>query len=70
MKRSSRITIHPAALQHNLKRAKSCAPNSNVNAVIKANAYGHGVVETAGILYETLGFENGQENGFCGFLCT
>lgn len=52
MKRSSRITIHPKALQNNLKRAKEVAPNSKVNAVIKANAYGHGAVETAGILYE------------------
>ena len=52
MKRSARITIHPDALQHNLKRAKEIAPNSKVNAVIKANAYGHGAIETAGILYE------------------
>ena len=40
MKRSARITIHPEALQHNLKRAKECAPNSKVFSVIKANAYG------------------------------
>lgn len=52
MKRSARITIHPEALQHNLQRAKDAAPNSKVNAVIKANAYGHGAVETAGILYQ------------------
>ncbi|MCF6189643.1 MAG: alanine racemase [Cocleimonas sp.] len=52
MKRSSRITIHPEALQHNLKRAKQAAPNSKTLAVIKADAYGHGAVATAGILYE------------------
>ena len=52
MKRSARITIHPEALQHNLKQAKQAAPNTKANAVIKANAYGHGVVETAGILYQ------------------
>lgn len=52
MKRSARITIHPEALQHNLQRAKEAAPNTKVNAVIKANAYGHGAVETAGILYQ------------------
>jgi len=51
MKRSARITIHPKALQHNLKRAKECAPNSNVFSVIKANAYGHNSVAVAGILY-------------------
>ena len=51
MKRSARITIHPEALQHNLKRAKESAPHAQVNAVIKANAYGHGAVDVAGILY-------------------
>lgn len=52
MKRSSLITIHPGALQHNLNRAKQAAPNSKTLAVIKADAYGHGAVATAGILYE------------------
>ncbi|MCL4112386.1 UNVERIFIED_CONTAM: hypothetical protein GTU68_007224 [Idotea baltica] len=52
MKRSARITIHPESLQHNLNRAKHLAPNSNLLAVIKANAYGHNSVDTAGILYE------------------
>jgi len=52
MKRSARITIHPEALQNNLQRARQAAPNSKVNAVIKANAYGHGAIETAGILYQ------------------
>ncbi|WP_299876382.1 alanine racemase [uncultured Cocleimonas sp.] len=51
MKRSARITIHPEALQHNLKRARECAPNSKVFSVIKANAYGHNSVATAGTLY-------------------
>jgi len=52
MKRSSRITLHPEALQHNLKRAKQVAPNSKTLAVIKADAYGHDAVATAGILHE------------------
>ncbi|MCK5904554.1 MAG: alanine racemase [Gammaproteobacteria bacterium] len=52
MKRSARITIHPEALQHNLQQAKNAAPKAKANAVIKANAYGHGAVETAGILYQ------------------
>lgn len=51
MKRSARITIHPEALQHNLNRARQLAPKSKILAVIKANAYGHGSVATAGILY-------------------
>lgn len=52
MKRSSIVTIHPEALQHNLLQAKKAAPDAKVMAVIKANAYGHGAVETAGILYQ------------------
>ena len=57
MKRSARITIHPQALQHNLNRARQEAPDSKTTAVIKANAYGHGAVEAAGILYDkTEGF--------------
>lgn len=52
MKRSARVTIHPKSLQHNLLQAKKAAPESKTMAVIKANAYGHGAVETAGILYQ------------------
>lgn len=52
MKRSARITIHPEALQHNLQRARQEAPNAKTFAVIKANAYGHGSVATAGTLYQ------------------
>jgi alanine racemase len=36
-------TIHIAAMQHNLSIAKSCAPASKIWAVVKANAYGHGL---------------------------
>lgn len=36
-------TVHIAALQHNLSIAKQCAPRSKVWAVVKANAYGHGL---------------------------
>ena len=52
MKRSARVTIHPESLQHNLLQAKKMAPQSKTMAVIKANAYGHGALETAGILYQ------------------
>jgi len=38
-------------LQHNLSRAKQLAPQSKALAVIKANAYGHGSVDTARTLY-------------------
>jgi alanine racemase len=36
-------TIHLDAMQHNLARARACAPQSKVWAVVKANAYGHGL---------------------------
>jgi alanine racemase len=36
-------TIHPAALKHNLARERRAAPDARVWAVVKANAYGHGI---------------------------
>lgn len=36
-------TIHLAAMRHNLAIAKKHAPDSRVWAVVKANAYGHGL---------------------------
>lgn len=36
-------TVDIAALQANLAAAKKCAPNSRILAVVKANAYGHGL---------------------------
>lgn len=35
--------IHLASMQHNLARARACAPNAKVWGVVKANAYGHGL---------------------------
>ncbi len=43
MPRPILATIHTAALQHNLQRNRSAAPDAKVWAVIKANAYGHGI---------------------------
>jgi alanine racemase len=36
-------TIHLDSMQHNLARARACAPQAKVWAVVKANAYGHGL---------------------------
>ena len=36
-----------AALRHNLQVVRGMAPQSRVIAVIKANGYGHGLIETA-----------------------
>ncbi len=43
MPRPILATVHPEALRHNLLRARACAPNARVWAVVKANAYGHGL---------------------------
>jgi len=42
--------INLDALQHNLKIVRHYAPNAKVMPVIKANAYGHGMVRTASAL--------------------
>jgi len=41
--RVASIEIDGGALRHNLGRVREYAPSSRVMAVIKANAYGHGV---------------------------
>ncbi|NMM91964.1 alanine racemase [Rhodococcus sp. SRB_17] len=43
MPRPIHARIHTAALQHNLARARRAAPDAKVWAVVKANAYGHGI---------------------------
>src|SRR5450830_1265823 len=49
-------TIHLDALRHNLAIVKKTAPKSKVMAVVKANAYGHGLLRVAQGLAETDGF--------------
>ncbi len=43
MPRPIEALIHTEALAHNLARARAQAPNARVWAVVKANAYGHGI---------------------------
>ena len=43
MPRPIHATIHTSALRHNLARARQAAPDAKVWAVVKANAYGHGI---------------------------
>jgi len=40
-------TVDRNALRHNLAQVRRCAPTSRVMAVVKANAYGHGIVPVA-----------------------
>jgi len=56
MTRAARAVINLSALQHNLQRAKAAAPRSQQFAVIKANAYGHGMVPVAQALTNADGF--------------
>jgi alanine racemase len=51
-----RAVIHTRALQHNLAAVKRLAPQSRVMAVVKANAYGHGLVPAALALADADGF--------------
>ena len=43
MPRPIEALIHTGALAHNLARARQAAPDARVWAVVKANAYGHGI---------------------------
>ncbi len=56
MNRPIRVRIDLAALAHNLLIARRRAPRSQVLAVIKANAYGHGLLRAARALQDADGF--------------
>ena len=43
MPRPIEAVIHTEALAHNLRRARRAAPDARAWAVVKANAYGHGI---------------------------
>ncbi|MBE9564188.1 MAG: alanine racemase, partial [Proteobacteria bacterium] len=45
--RRASVSIDPGALSHNLNLVREYAPNCQVMAVIKSNAYGHGMLEVA-----------------------
>lgn len=47
MSRPGKVVIHLAALRHNLSRVRELAPDRRVMAVVKADAYGHGLVRAA-----------------------
>jgi alanine racemase len=56
MPRPIRASISAAALAHNLAIARQHAGTAKVWAVVKANAYGHGLLRTAQALREADGF--------------
>lgn len=51
-----RAVVDTAALRHNLRQVRALAPRARVMAVIKANAYGHGLVPAARALAEADAF--------------
>lgn len=56
MTRPVRARINQQALQHNISLVKSRAANSQIMAVIKANAYGHGALAVAKVLSQADAF--------------
>jgi len=56
MTRPSRIVIDKQALKHNFRRVKELAPKSKIMAIIKADAYGHGLIRVAKTLSEADAF--------------
>lgn len=56
MARPIRATIRLSALRNNLAVARRTAPHARLLAVIKANAYGHGLLRAAAALQDADGF--------------
>ena len=56
MKPFPRAEISATALKHNLSRLRQIAPKSNIMAVVKANGYGHGLLNVAHCFSEADGF--------------
>ena len=61
--RPIRADISLSALRHNYALAKSLAPNSRVLAVVKANAYGHGLARVTRALKDADGFATLELDG-------
>src|SRR5258708_6651996 len=56
MSRPTFMTIDLVALKHNFQRVHELAAGSKVIAMVKANAYGHGLVRVAQALPEAQAF--------------
>ncbi len=56
MARPIEALVHLDALENNLKRVRECAPDARVWAVVKANAYGHGLERAYPALQAADGF--------------
>ncbi|MBY0234343.1 MAG: alanine racemase, partial [Burkholderiaceae bacterium] len=56
MPRPIEAHIHLPAIAHNLARARARAPDAKLWAVVKANAYGHGIAHTYEAMRSADGF--------------
>ena len=56
MTRPARACIDLSALKHNFKLTRQAAPGCRVMAIIKANAYGHGLLPVAQALEDADAF--------------
>ena len=56
MTRPIHARVDLAALRHNLSVARRCADGARILAVVKADAYGHGLLRTAPALGQADGF--------------
>ncbi len=56
MPRPIEASIERSALRHNLALARRSAPSARTFAIVKANAYGHGLMRCAGALAEAEGY--------------
>lgn len=56
MSRPFTVELDLAALRHNVKRIRNIAPQSKILAMVKANAYGHGLISIAKALTDAEGF--------------
>ncbi len=54
--RRAKISIDLSAIQHNFQQVRKYSHNSKIMPVIKANAYGHGLLQVAKSLSEADGF--------------
>ena len=47
MSRPAKVVINLSALRHNFSRIRTLAPDSKIMAIVKADAYGHGIARIA-----------------------
>jgi len=54
MRLTSRLHVNLSCLQHNLEKVRSLCPQNEIIFMVKANAYGHGLVEIVSYSFDEL----------------